>query len=87
MTVEQEQHLQKIKRTFGSMVEVKYRKGQAEHGGNLFDMTPIQLIDAALDEAIDQVTYLKTLRDKLAEKEKAPVKIGAFEPGYFLDGD
>ena len=63
--MEQEEHLNTIKSAFSFLVNDKYRKGQKEHGGNLFDKTPIQLVDNALDEAIDQVVYLITLRDKL----------------------
>lgn len=68
MTSEQEHHLQQIKTAFKSAVDVKYRKGQKEHGGNLFDLTSLNLIDAALDECIDQYTYLFTLRDKIKEE-------------------
>ena len=63
--MEQEEHLNTIKSAFSFLVNDKYRKGQKEHGGNLFDKTPIQLVDNAIDEAIDQVVYLITLRDKL----------------------
>ena len=66
MTPEQESHLISLKVKFINLVDDKYRKGQAEHGGNLFDLTSIQLLDAAIDEAVDQVVYLLTLRDKLS---------------------
>jgi hypothetical protein len=66
MTREQEDHLQTIKWYFTTNCDTKYRKGQAEHGGNLFDLTPIQLLDSAIEEAIDQVVYLVTLRQKLS---------------------
>lgn len=65
MTNEQENHLIRIKDYFDSVLDPKYRRGQAEHGGNLFDMPAIQLIDNSIDEAIDLVVYLTTLRDKL----------------------
>ncbi len=66
MTFEQDQHLTKIQTEFSRMVFWKYRQGAKEHGGNLIDMTPLQLLDNAIDECIDQFTYLITLRDKLA---------------------
>ncbi len=66
MTREQEDHLESIKLYFVSASDKKYRAGQAEHGGNLFDMDTIQLLDCAIEEAIDQVVYLITLRQKLA---------------------
>jgi len=65
MTPGQEKHLQEIKNKFIELVDVKYRKGQEEHGGNLFDVYPVQLLDNAIDEAIDQVVYLLTLRRSL----------------------
>jgi len=49
-------------------VDSKYRAGQAEHGGNLFDMITVELVDNAILEAIDQVVYLITLRDKLMKQ-------------------
>lgn len=65
MTKEQEEHLQNIKDDFVRMVDRKYRKGQKEHGGDLFDKSTSELIDMAIDEAIDQVVYLLTLRDQV----------------------
>jgi hypothetical protein len=65
MTLEQEQHLQHIKDEFVSLVDPKYRKGQSQHGGDLFTKSASELVDMALDEAIDQVVYLLTLREKL----------------------
>lgn len=49
------------------MVDKKYRQGAAEHGGFLPDIGPLTLLDCAIDEAIDQVTYLLTLREELRE--------------------
>jgi hypothetical protein len=65
MTPAQEEHLRDIKESFSNLVDVKYRKGQAEHGGDLFKLTPIKLLDAAIDEAIDQVVYLLTLKEQI----------------------
>lgn len=65
MNEQQEKHLADIKATFNQIVDSKYRKGQAEHGGDLWQLTGVQLIDCAIDEAVDQVTYLLTLREKL----------------------
>ena len=68
MSPRQEKHLLSIKETFMQLVDAKYRKGQKEHGGDLFAKSPEQLIDNAIDEAIDQVVYLFTLRDKLLKR-------------------
>ena len=65
MNEQQEAHLQRIKVLFVTEVDSKYREGQAEHGGNLFDLHALQLVENALLEALDQVVYLVTLRDKL----------------------
>lgn len=66
MTPDQEKHLLTIKNYFNLISDVKYRKGQAEHGGNLTDMPVLDLIDASIEEAVDQFVYLTTLRHKLA---------------------
>lgn len=67
MTPAQEEHLARIKNAFDNLADAKYRKGQAEHGGDLFEKSALELIDMAIDEAIDQVVYLLTARDKLLE--------------------
>lgn len=72
MTTKQEKHLLRIKGQFINKVDKKYRAGQAEHGGDLFSLSSITLLDAAIDEAIDQVVYLLTLRDKLTEDSSTP---------------
>jgi hypothetical protein len=65
MTQEQEQHLELIKNETLIRLDKKYRVGQEVHGGNLFDLSPRQLIDEAINEAIDQLTYLLTLQDAI----------------------
>lgn len=65
MTKEQEAHLLKIKQTFDKEVDKKYREGQKEHGGNLYEMLPEKLLDNAIDEALDLVVYLVTLRESI----------------------
>lgn len=47
------------------MILAKYAAGQREHGGLLWKKRGI--IDMAIEEAVDQVIYLLTLRDQLAE--------------------
>ncbi len=68
MTQQQEKHLKTIIRVAGELLDAKYRAGQVRHGGNLFDLTALQLVDEAIMEAVDQWTYLITLRDKLHAK-------------------
>lgn len=65
MNQKQEGHLYQIKKEFEKLVDAKYRKGQKEHGGNLWEILPEELLDFAIDEAIDQIVYLLTLKNKL----------------------
>lgn len=65
MTPEQEKHLEIIKIVFNVKTNIKYRRGQEEHGGNLWDKSLDFLIESAIEEAIDQFTYLVTLKTKL----------------------
>lgn len=65
MTEHQEVHLFDLKKEFAEAVDKKYRAGQAEHGGDLWDQSFIKLLDAAIDEAVDQFVYLSTLKMKL----------------------
>lgn len=67
MTEAQERHLQEIKTEFMRLVDSKYRKGQAEHGGDLFSLSDLKLLECAIDEAIDQVVYLLTLRQNIVD--------------------
>ena len=67
MTAEQEAHLAEIKARFVRDLDAKYRKGQQEHGGNLW-LKP-GLVDMALEEVLDLAVYLYTLRDILAVKD------------------
>lgn len=63
-----EDHLESIKIHFISLVDAKYRKGQKEHGGHLWNNPAEKLLDFAIDEAIDQVVYLLTLREIITIK-------------------
>ena len=66
MTPEQEAHLKLIIDTFSSAMDTKYRNGAKEHGGDLWRKK--HLIDFAIEEALDQVCYLVTLKKQLEEK-------------------
>lgn len=59
---EQQLHALTIAKEASDRIVSKYLKGQEEHGGNLWDKTAEQLIDYAIDEAVDQVIYLITLK-------------------------
>ena len=64
MTPDQESHLASIIKRFAEACDKKYRAGQAEHGGDLWELSAEALVDNAIDEAIDQVVYLLTLKDR-----------------------
>ncbi len=68
MTHAQESHLRAVKDEFTALVDAKYRKGQQEHGGDLFRRSCEELLDMAIDEAVDQVVYLLTLRSAYGGK-------------------
>ena len=53
-------------------IDKKYRKGNKEHGGKLQEKKDI--IEMAIDEAIDQVVYLLTLKQQIDSKTLYTVK-------------
>jgi hypothetical protein len=63
MTPDQEAHLKRIKENFDTLVDLKYRKGQREHGGDLSSKSALDLLDEAINEAVDQIVYLETVRE------------------------
>jgi len=65
MTPEHNQHLKSIASEAEALILRKYIKGQREHGGNLWEMPASKLLDNAIDEAVDQVIYLLTLRQTM----------------------
>jgi len=72
MTPQQEQHLQFIKDEFCQRYDKKYRAGQQEHGGDLWKKKGI--IDFAIEEALDQVGYLLTLKEQLKDLDIGEIK-------------
>lgn len=62
MDSEHTAHLARILTAFCEEVTVKYEKGQQEHGGRLWCKP--NLLDKAIEEAIDLVVYLYTLREQ-----------------------
>lgn len=60
-------HANKIAKDAAKRILVKYHAGQLEHGGKLW--TKPGIIDMAIEEAIDQVIYLLTLKEQLEHPE------------------
>jgi len=65
MTDAHEIHLQGIQAEIVRALELKYRKGQQEHGGSLWSKGTIHNWKNSWDEATDMVTYLFTMRQHL----------------------
>jgi hypothetical protein len=62
----QTEHLNSILERTRELLTAKYVKGAKEHDSVLSeDYTALELCDFAIEEALDQITYLLTLRDKL----------------------
>lgn len=65
MNSAQEAHLARVKTDFALIVDAKYRAGAAEHGGELLALPNSSILDLAIEEAIDQVVYLLSLKEKM----------------------
>jgi hypothetical protein len=72
MTISQESHLVRIKAEFTTLVDAKYRQGAAEHSGKqegeLLQLPALKILDHAIDETIDLVAYLLSLKEKLTKE-------------------
>jgi hypothetical protein len=59
------ENLKQLLEMFNYQATAKYTKGVEEHGGHLWRKGVEFLIDAAYEEAVDQVIYLGQLRQIL----------------------
>lgn len=59
MTTEQELHLLQLKNEMLERMDFRYRRGQREHGGNLWDKN-MNFLEEAIEENIDALVYLLT---------------------------
>lgn len=66
-------HMEHIVAVASDKLKEKYTKGNEEHGGFLPDKP--NLIDEAIDEAIDMVVYLITLKDQIDELKSSKKSI------------
>jgi hypothetical protein len=62
MTNDQEKHLENIKYDFLKAVDTKYRKGQKEHGGNLWKKPGV--LEMLMDECVDFYVYAHVLKQQ-----------------------
>lgn len=65
----QREHRAKIMQAASMRIHAKYEAGAIEHGGLLSDLSADALLENAIDEAVDQLVYLLTLKDVM-EGEK-----------------
>ena len=69
MTEEHERHLHYIKERINHLITAKYRKGQAQHGGRLWEDRNV--FSDALEEVVDLVSYMITMEAKLESARAA----------------
>jgi hypothetical protein len=63
MTAPHDAHVERILTQFNADLRAKYDAGQREHGGNLWEKPG--MLEHAIEEAIDLVVYLYTLREQI----------------------
>lgn len=88
MTPEQEAHLAELKTSFATGLDEKYRRGQQEHGGNLWMKTG--MFPMLREEVLDFWAYGKTierqLREVLAHIEDGNQELARVKLAGILDG-
>jgi len=87
MDTQQESHLERIKYKLLELVDSKYRRGQSKHGGDLLDMGLEELLENALDEAIDQAVYILTILEKIKGTKTEVHPISIFGKCMVLDAN
>lgn len=67
MTDEQHNHCARLVADFAVAFTDKYKAGQAEHGGNLWQKDPVKMARAAKEEVLDQWAYIDILEKNIIE--------------------
>lgn len=65
MSPEQEKTLADLKNTIPTIIEWKFRKGDAEHGGNLTDMPISEELQELTEELIDALIFVIDISKKI----------------------
>lgn len=65
-------HRDYIADTAARMIREKYDRGVKEHGGGLWLHTEDDILDMAIEEAVDLVVFLLSLRDKRKSTPRTP---------------
>lgn len=76
MLPSQESHLRSILVEAEQRIDAKYREGAKEHKSVLSDAREEHLLEMAIEEAIDQVVYLITLKQKFRARDQR-IRTGA----------
>lgn len=61
----QKQHMLSLTEEIHGLFIRKYMKGAEEHNSNLWELSNEKLLNEAINEAIDQLAYLLTLKQNL----------------------
>lgn len=69
ISLKQEDHMNEIIDDFIELMEPKYVKGAIEHNSNIWEYPTDKLLDMAIEEAIDQVVYLLTLKQQINKRK------------------
>lgn len=67
MTRDQENHMDLNCQVFVGEYCTKYRNGQKEHGGNMWDMGAFQVLQNAVEEILDLWSYIRQILKCLEE--------------------
>ena len=62
MEPEHQAHVERILNAVNAELRTKYARGQEEHGGRMWEKSG--MLEHAIEEAIDLVVYLYTLREQ-----------------------
>ena len=69
---EPREHIKRVIREFAAEASEKYVNGQIEHGGYLPSMGVSVILNHAIEEAIDMVVYLYSVREIIRAKANDP---------------
>lgn len=86
MDIAYEKHIESIRIYFDSDSRAKYEKGQAEHGGELWNKGALFFAKEMRAEAVDQVIYTHCLNDTLALILEVAKRQSAYVGGYDPQG-
>ena len=82
MNVERERHLERILDASEGLISDKFRRGQAEHGGNIWEKPG--MLQHALDESADMSTACHAIHDAASLDNPNVVKVVLDARGHAL---